>query len=240
LTQISSTAGFFPKTSEMLGSLRHHTPQREYLALATVAIICAAVFAVQYPTADLPGVGRLPLMKLTLLAAFAGYPLLWFLRRLEIVPAGTLDIGSAQIWRLLALGAVLALPPIAIDLVTGFPRNMNVPIPEAFVFYPAVALLAEVQFHLLPLAVLIWFLRDRAPLPWLFAPVVFAEPVFQAMYATGPAVQSALVFASVSLVSAAQLWLFRHHGFGAMIALRLVFYFFWHIAWGTARLWVPV
>ena len=47
---------------------------------------------------------------------------------------------------------------------------------------------------------------------------------------------SVLVVGNVALVSAVQLWLLRSYGFLAMIGLRLAFYFFWHILWGTARL----
>ena len=145
-------------------------------------------------------------------------------------------MGRGQIWRIVALGTLLALPPIAIDLFTRFSRNMNVPVPEAFLFYTAAALLAEVLFHLLPLAALTWMLQSKVRTVWLFALVIFIEPVFQVANATGPTVQAWLVFANVSLISAAQLWVFRRHGFGAMIALRLVFYFSWHIVWGVARL----
>ena len=215
---------------------KHHASLNGYVAISTIALICALVFTTRYPTDMLPGVGQLPLLQLTLLAAVAGYPLLWFLQRRGMAPSGRFVWGRGQIWRIVLLGTLLALPPIAIDLLTGFSRNMNVPIPAAFLFYPAVALLADVLFHLLPLAALTWMSQGKVRIVWLFAPVVFTEPIFQAANATGPTIQTWLVFANVSLISAAQLWVFWRHGFGAMIALRLVFYFVWHIVWGVARL----
>ena len=220
----------------MQSLLRHHASLNGYVAMSTIALVCAIAFAMRYPTDILSGVGQLPLLQLTLIAAVAGYPLLWFLQLRGMAPPGRFVLGRGQIWRIVVLGTLLALPPIAIDLFTGFSRNMNVPIPEAFLFYPAVALLAEVLFHLLPLAALTWMLQGKVRIVWLFAPVIFVEPVFQVANATGPTIQAWLVFANVSLISAAQLWVFWCHGFGAMIALRLVFYFAWHIVWGVARL----
>ncbi len=66
--------------------------------------------------------------------------------------------------------------------------------------------------------------------------VFFVEPLFQMVFSAEHGLQTVLVFGSVSSFSAFQLWLFKRFGFGAMMVLRLAFYLFWHVIWGTVRL----
>ena len=99
-----------------------------------------------------------------------------------------------------------------------------------------IALVAEVVFHLLPLGILVLVFREGPAPSWVIGPVILIEPLFQAVFVEGPAVQSILVVLDVALVSAAQLLLYRRYGFAAMIGLRWSFYLFWHILWGQARL----
>ena len=146
------------------------------------------------------------------------------------------DAGAPGPGRIALIGTLLALPPIALDLTYGFARDLNVALPEALFFYTAAALTAEVAFHLLPLAVLALLLPPRTPTALIFLPAVFAEPGFQASMPAGGPVPPVTVFLSVSLVGACQLWLFRRHGFAAMIALRLAYDAVWHGAWGVLRL----
>jgi len=206
---------------------------RGYLVTAGLCCASAAVLAALPGTGVLPVLGTVPLLPVTLISAFAGAVLLHVLGNLA--PLGPAYRGR-HIAQLLALGAVLALPPIAIDLAMPFPRGMNLPLPGALFFYLAIALVAEVVFHLVPLAALNALLPRRVSRLWLFLPVVFVEPLFQAMVTDGPALQSWLVIGNVSLISATQLWLFRRYGFVAMIGVRLAFYLFWHILWGALRL----
>ena len=137
---------------------------------------------------------------------------------------------------LVGFGAVLAVPPILIDLAIPFPRDINVAPPGSFLFYPAIALVAEVALHLLPLAVLAVAISRGRVSAWMFLPVVLVEPALQAFFSIDAGLQSWLVFGNVSLISAAQIWIFRKYGFSAMFGLRLSFYFFWHVLWGTLRL----
>lgn len=123
----------------------------------------------------------------------------------------------------------------AIDLATIFPEDINVLLPEALFFYPPVALCAKVACHLAPLAMLT-VLASRGATPyWAYAVVVYVEPVFQAANSWDAGLQAWLVFGNVLLISAVQIFLFVRHGFAAMIALRLVFYLFWHLIWGSIR-----
>ena len=138
--------------------------------------------------------------------------------------------------RLLAIAAVFLLPPVAIDLAIPFADDLNAPFPLALAFYPAAGFLAEVVFHLLPLAVMAIVLRQTELPVWAFVPAVLAEPVFQAAASGGFTAQGMLVAIHVTLFSGVQLWVFRRHGFVAMYVFRLFYYAFWHLLWGTLRL----
>lgn len=207
-----------------------------FFVAAGASIICAAALELFGASGGAPVIGGLPLLPLTIAAAAAALPLLWFLEGRGVSPAGPVTITAGAIARILVLGALLALPPIAIDLALGFPRGMNMPLPDGLFFYPGIALVAEAVFHLVPLAILaLLFSAERAG-QWLIWPVVFVEPLFQLVFVSGPPLMSVLVLGNVALVSAVQLILFQRHGFLAMIGLRLAFYLFWHIIWGWARL----
>lgn len=209
-------------------------PYGGYLVLALFSCAGAAILTLTPPSAPLPVLGTTPPLPLTLLAAALGLPLLHFLRRNGIAPPPR-PPGLRDLPWLLALGAALALAPAAIDLIVPFPRDINLALPGALAFYPAIALVAEVVFHLVPLALLTAPLPRSDPL-WRLVPVALVEPLFQVLFLSGPMLQGVLVLANVTLISALQLWLFRRRGFAAMMALRLSFYLFWHILWGTARL----
>ena len=208
----------------------------EVLAIATLAIGCAAVLVLFFDTGALPVIGVLPLLPMTALSGLAAFPLVAFLYRRGTGGLHAVPVTLRGLALLVGAGAVLAVPPIAIDLFTRFPRDINVAWPEAVFFYTAIALVAEVQFHLVPLAILTALAPKRIPSVWLLLPVIFIEPVAQVMLGAGPVFQMTLVFMNVGLVSAVQLWLFRRYGFAAMFGLRIAFYLFWHVVWGEIRL----
>lgn len=132
------------------------------------------------------------------------------------------------------LASVLALPPILADLASPFPEAANVPWPDAWLFYPAIAVVAVAVLQLAPLALAQAF-TGRA---WLaIATAALTEPALQAVYSLGqPGWQIAFVAGQVFLAGLAGLILFRRHGIGALIWFRLVYYLLWHILWGAARL----
>ncbi len=47
---------------------------------------------------------------------------------------------------------------------------------------------------------------------------------------------SGLIWLGADECCGARLWLFRRYGLLAMFGLRLAFYLFWHILWGSAPL----
>ncbi|MGD8861482.1 MAG: hypothetical protein PVI30_15850 [Myxococcales bacterium] len=133
-----------------------------------------------------------------------------------------------------ALGAVV----IAEDLLVGFPRDINEPLPWALLYYPSIGFVADVVLHLWPLALALVLIGDRAP--WAaMALASLPEAILQLQVGRAqgsPGGLNALVAVHVFVFGLAQLWLLRRHGYLAMYGLRLSYYLVWHIAWGQLRL----
>ena len=208
----------------------------EFLLVSALAVLCAAGLMFADPTQQYPVLGDASPLPVILICAALGWFSLRVVRRRGIGPTKPVRLQTRHgVW-LVVIGAALAVPPIAIDLALPLPADMNVALPWALLFYPAIALVAEVVLHLLPLAILAFLAPAHLKSGYLLVPVIFVEPVFQVMFAGGVTLQSFLVFCNVSLISATGLWLFLRYGFAAMVGLRIAFYLFWHILWGTARL----
>jgi hypothetical protein len=145
-----------------------------------------------------------------------------------------------------SLATLLAVLMILFDLTAPFPRNINVPFPQSLLFYPAMAFVAEMVFHILPLSVLLVF-TARA-VAWLRAgPVIWScillvsliEPLFQVAWASSTAPlpgAAALVGVHVLVFNLLQLYVFRRYDLVSMYAFRLIYYLHWHIVWGYLRL----
>lgn len=203
-----------------------------YSVMAAAALICALALLALPAAPRYPVLGPGPLVLAVAIAAPVGLLALIRIANLGYLP-GDPALRPRPLPVVAGLGAALVLPAIAIDLFQPFPTDTNVPLPQALVFYPAMALLAEVVFHLVPLALL---LPLRWPVALRVMPVIALEPLFQVVSGAGPALQSLLVFLNVGLINAVQLWVLLRYGFGAMIGLRLVYYLGWHVLWGTLRL----
>lgn len=143
------------------------------------------------------------------------------------------------------LATVLVPPVIVVDVLGGFPRDLNVAVPEALLFYPTIALVAEVAFHLAPLALLLGLLgrlRDRlGPGRTVWIAIVVAssiEPVFQVVLAGGESPTWAVGYVGVHLAAfgLVGLYLFKRYDFLTLYLFRIVYYLHWHILWGVARL----
>ena len=139
--------------------------------------------------------------------------------------------------------AAFALCAIVADIALRFPRDINVPVPWALAFYPAIAFVVEVAFHAIPLALAL--ISFRAPAPALVTACVVAvaliEPLFQvrgALAAANFAPIDLFTFAQVLAFNLFELHVFRRFGFAPMYAARLLYYLCWHVLWGTARLWL--
>lgn len=213
--------------------------------LAVVAIFLAAVGA----SAVLTWVGRdayallfgdLNLLVLTAITATLGAVALWLLTAFGWFRAATR-------WRsvliALGLGGCLTLPVIIVDVMGGFPAELNVRFPESLLFYPSIGLVAESVFHLIPLALLasVWkltrFELHRAR--WLAIMLVaLVEPLLQVSFFAGqsPVWVNAFLGVYVLAFNLIALEIFRRSGFVALYATRLGYYLVWHIAWGHLRL----
>lgn len=144
----------------------------------------------------------------------------------------------------LAVATLVTLPfaavAIGVDVAFGFGQDMNVAWPRAWLFYPAIAVVAEAVFHLLPLAALLRLTR------WRFADQALdrrAASLILATAAVEPAVQVALgsslpvfVVPHVYVFGVVQLVLLRRYGYLPMLWFRIMYYLLWHVLWGQARL----
>ncbi len=142
----------------------------------------------------------------------------------------------------IALGAAIILA----DWSLGFGEAINVAWPASMLFYPVMAFIAEVAFHLAPLALIVtatrrWG-RPKSMSTAVVIPIVavaLLEAVYQILGSASEGISRWLlaylgvhmcVFAIAGLTS------LRRYGFGAMMWLRLVYYAIWHLAWGVLRL----
>jgi hypothetical protein len=149
---------------------------------------------------------------------------------------------------LLAVGAAAGFGAIVIaaDVLVPFPRDLNAPFPDSLLFYPAIAFLVEVVFHLLPLTALLALAhrvvgpeRRGYALTICVVAVALLEPTFQAVMGAGsdPATWVPIaVWVHVTAINLSQLVLFRRYGFVSMLTLRLAYYLAWHVVWGHYRL----
>ena len=143
---------------------------------------------------------------------------------------------------LLATGLAVAI--VIADLIIRYPQDLNTPMPQALLFYPAIGFVAEMAFHVLPLAILLTAMSPLAGrvgderLVWLgILTVAVLEPTFQILLGGNALTWSdAYTWIHVFAIAALQLYVFRRFDFASMISFRLVYYAYWHILWGVLRL----
>jgi hypothetical protein len=175
-----------------------------------------------------------------------GLALLWILQQrfgfIVLTGKGTLTgLGRAAIYALV-MGVVI----VAVDFILLYPENINVPVPQAWLYYPAAGFAAEVIFHLLPLSLLLLALSPLAgrlrneKLLWITILITAAvEPVFQALFSgEGFAIRNIYTTIHVYVFGLLQLMLFKRFDFISMYALRIFYYAIWHVIWGVIRLGV--
>lgn len=210
------------------------TRHRTYLISAGTAVLGALLLWLAGGDDFARFFGPLPAPLVVPALAALGY---WALTTLDTRGYRTGSMQSGPLAARIFLGGLaLSALPISIDLIQPFSAGINIPSPRGLIFYPVMAVVAEVQFHLLPLALLALVLPRARPSLWLVLPVALIEPAFQVVLGGGPALQSGLVALHVGIFNLVQLWLFFRNGFLAMILLRLGFYLGWHVIWGAARL----
>lgn len=199
-------------------------------ALAAFILCLAAPLMQDAPFATY--FGSLPAPVAMALVAVAGFLAVSRLAAAGWTPAGWPSL--ACVTRGIAAGAGFALPTIILDIALPFPRGINAPLPDALAFYPAIGVVAETVFHLVPFALLSFLVPNRPGLAILGCALV--EPVFQVALGGGLDLRNALMAAVLFGFGLAQMQALRRHGFAGAFALRMGYYAVWHILWGAARL----
>ena len=159
------------------------------------------------------------------------------------------DSTSKRVWPVYASAAILPFVSVAIDLWVHFPKDMNQWFPGSLAFYPSIAFLVEVVFHVFPTTVLYLFLekifpksRENIKLWFGLLLVACIEPSYQAISMIGssryPSIIPLVVFLNLLIFNTAQLLAFKRNGFLVMYTMRIVFYLIWHVVWGQIRLYV--
>ena len=188
--------------------------------------------------------GKTNAVLVLLFAAVVGAGALWILQsRFDFVLF--MGRGTSQGLMLSAgLATILAIAIVIADFFIRYPEDINVPMPQAILFYPSMGFIAEIVFHVLPLALLLiilnplgrWLGNERVI--WLAIFVVATlEPTFQILLG-GEALTwgSAYTWVHVFAISFLQLYVFWRFDFVSMYGFRLFYYAYWHILWGTLRL----
>ena len=215
-----------------------------YLAVSLFALICTVGLLPWSDNGFHRVLGAANPVLVVVAAAGIGALALWFLQV-------NTEFAILKGWRTLRgmtwsvfLATVLAGTIIAADLVFRYPQDINVPVPEALLFYPAIGFVAEIAFHVLPLAILLLALRPleewlgREPVTWIgIVLVAVLEPAYQVL-AEVPPLTGRAVYTGVQVFAIAllQLYVFKRFDFVSMYAFRLFYYAYWHILWGMVRL----
>lgn len=214
--------------------------RRQYLALGALSLSVAGLTGILSLFRGAlfgPYFGSTPPLAVIALVIFAGVVSLGFLRS-----RGWFEIYTRNSFRGMAFAATAAtlfgLAQISADFVIHFPRNLNVPPPQALAFYPVMAYVVEACFHALPLALLLAVLGpftrklNTNVLVWLsFLLVSCLESIV--MLRLGFSTYVGLFVFAFNLF---QLEVFRRYDFVSMYSFRFVYYIEWHILWGYLRL----
>ena len=139
---------------------------------------------------------------------------------------------------------LFVLTAIFVDLKIVFPENMNIEFPNSLLFYPAIGFLVEILFHVLPIYVLLSILTiflkgvSHKKIIWICILIVATiEPTYQAIYMdSSPNWAIIVIWLNLFLFNITQLVIFKKYDFITMYSFRLIYYAFWHIAWGYIRL----
>ena len=144
--------------------------------------------------------------------------------------------------------SLLTLPFVAIsiiiDLIFVFPVNINILFPYSLLFYPVMGFLAEILFHIIPLAFLVtisnFVFKNISTRKLIWVCLIIAalcEPTYQAVFMqSSPTLVIVLVWSNIYLFNLMQLYIFKHYDFISMYIFRLIYYSMWHIIWGYFRL----
>lgn len=229
---------------------RDATSNRRLIALVSAALAALAALALADRGPDVDLRRFLPVDAPLLLAATACLLGLFALQWLER-SFGRPTVERPIRLRPMAMAVAAAIPFMVLvtllDLALPFPADLNVPLPTAWWFYPAIGLVAQFALHLVPFALALALLgatsRSHPSSVQVAAAVVLSalpEALLQAAAgpgsSAGPDAQAILVATHLLIFGIVELSLYLRFGFAAMVVFRWSYNAYWHIAWGTLRL----
>lgn len=186
--------------------------------------------------------GDLQPVPVLLPVGFAGFAGLQYTARNTGIQPLDIHIGREIRYPVLAaLGFGMAI--IVIDLLASLPPDINIAFPASLFFYPAIGLIAELFFHVLPIALFVFIFNTFRLFPEakkrLIAALLltaFIEPLYQVNFMHQPAGITIIIGLHILLINLVQMWVFRRSGLYSMYLLRISYYLIWHIGWGWLRL----
>ena len=221
-------------------------PMLVLLLFSAVVSVCIFVLSRDHAAVLAPYFGVISPLTATLIVCVAAFGALYLLCErfgFSVIASGNPPPG-------LLLAFVLAIPfMISVTIADGFlrfPADTNVSLPAALLFYPAMAYIAQIALHIVPLTILLltsevlFKSRPFRQRLWVsFLLVSMLEAGFQAVLPEGGSDGSLLtgfVVAQLFFFGLAELYLFRRFDYVTMYFFRLCYYGYWHILWGTTRL----
>jgi hypothetical protein len=211
------------------------------LAACAAAVLASALLVWRGSDAyrSVLGVER-PIVS-TVAVAVLGYAGWRVLVRRSWISSGA---GGPEGYRLAAsVGLALPIPVVVVDWLGGFGPDINAAFPDALLFYPAIAVVAELVFHVAPLctaALVAGLLRSEAR-AWRivgFSAAVLVEPALQVVWGAegSPPWANAYVGLHLLAFNAFGVYLMRRYGLLRVILYRFAYYAVWHIGWGWLRM----
>jgi len=142
------------------------------------------------------------------------------------------------------IALVFGIEVILADIwLIDYSADINIFFPKSLLFYPAIAYIVEIIFHLVPISFFVFVLSlfrrlSINKIVWIsIIAVVIIEPLYQVWF-TFQDSKIAVIYTGIHvfLFSLTQLLIFKRFDFVSMFLFRIVFYSIWHILWGHFRL----
>jgi hypothetical protein len=217
-----------------------------YFALSLVTLIFFVILLPSSGAYFRRFLGNMNPILVVVVASVVGAVALWVLQSNYefVIFKGRMTLRGIALSAVFA--TVLAIAIVVADFFIRYPEDTNVPVPQALLFYPAIGFVAEIVFHVLPLALLLLILSPlvkslgKERVVWFSILVVAVlEPFFQVLFEKKPFTWgAAYTWVHVFAVAFLQLYVFRRFDFASMYVFRLIYYGYWHILWGVIRLQV--
>jgi len=148
---------------------------------------------------------------------------------------------------ILPIAGFIGIIVIILDLMIRFPADTNILFPNSLLFYPSIAFLVEIIFHIFPLIILLGILKplikpgNRNRIIWISLMLIaFVESGYHLVYMLGSDFFTdgiaTIIFSHILIINIVQLAIFKKYDFISMYSFRLVYYAIWHIGWGYLRL----